>query len=245
MPKIQFQGTVHPPAVNITNIDFKIDLKMTGDCPEIRLRIRVINSQVLIDCETPGPCSSSLLSRIGLSYVRAAINPIAFKQGIGLSAELETILFEGGETKKFFYKNDSLRQIGSFSVPVAELQQMMLSERELATALDELVEALRTPAVVAINCGRAIEGLRKIMVPIDPTRKIGWNEIQNKLNFSRGYREYITNASTQPRHGDRTELRPEVLQELLERSWTIMQRFIEYRRRGNQTLPIAEFRFLK
>jgi hypothetical protein len=107
--------------------------------------------------------------------------------------------------------------------------------------MHELIEAITLPGLVAINCGRALDGLRNIILPNDTDRRSGWIKLQDELNLGKGFREFVMKISIPPRHGDRTDIPASVSQDILERSWKIMNRFIEYRRRGNQPLPISEF----
>ncbi len=83
-----------------------------------------------------------------------------------------------------------------------------------------------------------------MIVPIDPSRKLGWTKMQDYLNIGRSYREFIMTASTEPRHGDRSDVPAHISQQVVERSWVIMNRFLEYKKRGDKPLPIAEFPLL-
>lgn len=88
-----------------------------------------------------------------------------------------------------------------------------------------------------------MDGLRNILVPNDPDRKRGWGKLQEVLNIERSYRELIMRTSIPPRHGDRTDIPQDVGQEVLERAWIVMNRFIEYRKRGSEPLPLSKFPF--
>jgi len=81
---------------------------------------------------------------------------------------------------------------------------------------------------------------------IAPGEKTGeqWAKMRSALNLTEEYLKYITDLSKGPRHGERTRIEGESTTEITRRSWIIMNRFIEYRKRGNQDLPTSDFPLL-
>jgi hypothetical protein len=121
---------------------------------------------------------------------------------------------------------------------------MVITEPPLFLALNELIVAISIPGHITVNCGRAIESLRTILVPNDPTRAKAWAEMRKVLRLERSYLDFIIEASANPRHGDKSYLEQETAQEILERSWVIMNRFLEFRKKGSVGLPADEFSIL-
>lgn len=124
----------------------------------------------------------------------------------------------------------------------------LIREPALFLALRDLISAITYPGnaeLAVIDCARAVEGLRSLMVSAGTTRDKAWGVFQETLNIDRAYREYITSLSTGPRHGDKTQwISGPTIDEALKRSWTIMNRFLEFRKRGNERLPIRDFEML-
>jgi hypothetical protein len=54
----------------------------------------------------------------------------------------------------------------------------------------------------------------------------------------------LTDNAKDHRHGNRTVITDETANEITKRSWVIMNRFFEYRKRGSQPLSIDEFQIL-
>jgi hypothetical protein len=110
-------------------------------------------------------------------------------------------------------------------------------------ALNDLIVSITLPHQASVNCARDVEGLRVLMVPATD-RKQAWPIFQTNLNIDRAYREFVTDVSTGPRHGDRTWIPGTTVTEATKRAWIILNRFLEYRKRANQALPLADFPLL-
>lgn len=73
------------------------------------------------------------------------------------------------------------------------------------------------------------------------SRRGAWAAMQAALNISESYQKWVTDLSAKPRHADRSYQTGIDVREALKRTWTIMNRFLEYRRRGNIPLTPPEF----
>ncbi len=257
MPIIRFRGTIIPRRA------YRVDAgPLTLLWPEpdqsghMRFDVRIADSVVEVACTVP---TYSSTDSIELPHIRAfelarsLVDCVAFVDGVGLTLILEEVISPAGVVERILAKNSTLPKLcTAFSkspdaAPDRTLDAMLrlvMREPPLFLALNDLIVAATIPGQVAVNCGKAIEGLRAILVPNDPKRKQGWAALQNNLNITRSYREFITTTSTGPRHGDRTDIPKDTSQEVIERSWTIMNRFLEYRKRGSVPLPISDFPLL-
>jgi hypothetical protein len=200
---------------------------------------------VEVACTVPayGPGQNIGLPHIrALELARSVVDSVAFVDGVGLTLILEELITPAGVVLQVLAHNPKLPKLctafskAADATPERTLEAMtrlVIREPPLFLALNDLITAATIPGQVAVNCGRAIEGLRVIMVPNDPNRKQGWVALQDNLNVARSYREFITTTSTGPRHGDRTDIPEQTSQEVIERSWVIMNRFLEYRKRGS------------
>lgn len=183
---------------------------------------------------------------------RTAVDAYCYLAGWGLTVYLDTLVDPSGDVTTVLPKDESLAALcTAFDLKVASgpnsfdaLYRMLVAEPALFMALNDLIVSITLPHHATVNCARAIEGLRVLMAPSITDRQRAWPIFQDNLNIDRAYREYVTGVSTGPRHGDRTFIPGTVVTETTKRSWTIMNRFLEYRKSGNQPLAVADFQLL-
>ena len=153
-----------------------------------------------------------------------------------------------GAVKEIVIENQSLGSLcKSFSLDNPDFHDTLstfLHDPHLSWALRDLIEANTLPNHASINCARAVEALRVLMTGADTPRSKAWGEFQEALRLSREFREYITDVSTAPRHGNRAPIGSDVTNEITRRAWLIMDRYIVYKKRGSQPLPESEFPLL-
>lgn len=176
-----------------------------------------------------------------------------FATGAPLSVILDTAIDPHGQAFTLRVIHPKLAKLCTVTVSnpgfpgalaLGDVQDIVIREPRLFLALRDLISALTYTDVAVVDCARAIEGLRNIMVP-DEDREKAWPIFQENLNFDRAYREYVTKRAIAPRHGDRSQwISGEEIDEVLQRSWKIMNRFMEFRRRGNQPLRPPDFDLL-
>jgi len=106
--------------------------------------------------------------------------------------------------------------------------------------LNDLVSTLARPLEWTVNCARAIEGIGHLISPSKPKPE-QWEALRTNLNLSKDYLTLITNESKAPRHGQLLPVKNITLSEIRKRSWTVMDRFLTFRKIGNVPLPISDF----
>jgi hypothetical protein len=94
-----------------------------------------------------------------------------------------------------------------------------------------------------VNCGRALDGISRLISSSDDPKK-RWIELREKLNLSEPYTQLISNLSTAPRHGWTGPVDMTKVAEVRVRSWIILNRFLEFRKRQNAALRGPEFPLL-
>ncbi|MFZ0663107.1 MAG: hypothetical protein WAM66_10480, partial [Acidobacteriaceae bacterium] len=139
---------------------------------------------------------------------------------------------------------DWLRKTGHVTDNYEAMIRLVVKERLLLLALNDLIVPISHFNLATINCARAIEALRTAISVPGQTRERGWELMRKHLNLTKNYLDFVIDLSKEPRHGNRKA--PEVGQqaEVLKRAWTIMNRFLEFRKRGNIPLPLSKFRLL-
>lgn len=260
MPLIKFKGRVLPESSNLTlagvppfrmNEPVRADL-LTGMSIDFR-SIRIEKALIEIACEAnpfDHPSHLSWVHNRTMSIVRALVDLYSFASGCVFGVILDTYVDPDGKSTHLRIANDALARLCTFSKPdpTDELSiefdrvlDLLITEPEAFLAMRDLISGLTFVNSTAVDCARAIEGLRRIMAG-DDDRKRGWAVMQNDLHVSQTYLTFITDISALPRHGARPYIPHQTVHEILERSWNIMNRFLELRRRGS--LPISEFPLL-
>jgi hypothetical protein len=118
----------------------------------------------------------------------------------------------------------------------------ILSDTQVFIALDDLISAVIYHHQTQASCGRAIERIRNLITTAKGSG--GWKDMQLALNISREFQEKNSKESRGNRHGDSAAVPGPVVSKTVERTWAVMNRFIEYRRRGNVPLREPDFPLL-
>jgi hypothetical protein len=91
----------------------------------------------------------------------------------------------------------------------------------------------------AANCGRAVDRIRQIIAPsLDGAA--AWQETHKTLNISRGDQEWVSKQSKDTRHGDNTFVSGAVISEVIQRTWALLNRCLEYQKRGSPPLAASD-----
>ena len=122
--------------------------------------------------------------------------------------------------------------------------RLVLKERALLLALNDLIAPVSQFNLATINCARVIESLRSAMATSGWTRDQEWEFMRQQLNLTKPYIQFVIGLSVEPRHGKRKAPEDGQQDEITKRAWIIMNRFLEYRKRGSHQLPLAEFELL-
>lgn len=258
MPILHFTGKILPydPSAFVLAIKDLPSVEWNDQFSGQTLKIATKIDQSIIDIEfevqhfNENDDLSSLLMR-AWDLARAAVDLYCFKVGWGLTVYIDKLIKPDGSVSTIRPEaplvaghatalDSTNPNVNNFDV----CYRLMLVEPGLFMSMNDLIVSITLPHHASVNCARAIEGLRTLMVPGEPDRKKAWPIFQSNLNIERSYREPVTDTSTGPRHGDRTWIPGSVVNDIVERSWIIMNRFLEYRKGGNMPLPKSEFPLL-
>jgi hypothetical protein len=255
MPIVRFLGAVLP-LVSNASIGTTPQLTCTTDDGLVaEVSVGIIDAHVLVECNvnrTPTITDLDYLYIRAMDFSRAAVDILTFASGCALNVHLHTLENEG-EFSALRLLDPSLALIcTSYNLDAKTSEEKdglrrivlaVFSDPAIFMALNDLTQAIAIPHYTEINCGRVLDGLRKIMAPgLEP--KQGWATMQKTLQVSEGYMEWVSKHSTNPRHGDRSPKEREILQEIAARTWRVMNRFLEYKKREDKTLPASEFPLL-
>jgi hypothetical protein len=256
MPQVRFKGRVLPDYFRVSlgspmtlsrpALDIGLDISFTIDVRE---------SVIGIDCVL----SRSNPRDINHIYVRVAdlanavVNMIAFGTGLGLTAVLESFTDPNGTDHQLRVEYRKLAQFcTAFRLGAsqddddfAQIYELVLENADLMWALNDLIQAITLPHAVPVNCGRVIDSIRLMITPSARKKKAGWDQMQRVLRADQAYLKFISDHSEHPRHGARAPISGPITMEILERTWTVMNRFLEFRKRGSQPLSPSNFPLLR
>lgn len=240
MAKIQFTGRVFP----IDTVMLVVPpVALIGGNVKGEMSIRIENSVLQIDGDVDHYTEESLLPLYLAVYqfVRSVIDAIVFATGHGLLLSIDMFTGPDGGKKNIRSFDAILEPVCTHSV----ISILVLSEKEpeIALALNDLAETLERPHDAVVGCARAIERIRHQVAP-GMDRKPQWNAMRDSLNISKDYIDMVTALSAAPRHGDSKQPPGAETIEARKRAWVIMNRFLEFRKRNNQPLPLSEFPLL-
>lgn len=197
--------------------------------------------------------TSTLCAR-GANLMRAYMDAAAFSTGLGFVMTWTYMQKPDGKMYDISSGNEYLAPLcTAYTFPPRnaienqefnEIVRLMLGEPQLLGAMMDLADTLYFHHQTPTNCGRVLDALRKALAP-NKAPSAGWTVLQKALRLSRSYTEWISEQSTDPRHGERVTPIPEqTVKEISIRTWNIVNRFLEYRKRGNHPLPESEFSLL-
>ena len=242
-----FRGKVLPVAANFTlknalSFDWIWDERnMT-----ISFKVSIAASDIHVECAVPNYRDADIveLHRRAYDLCRANVSMNAFRQGVGLFVVLDRFTSPTGRQVNIMGHDGRLPPLCTAIHDDNDFNTVFLSvlkEPILIRHLSDLIISISTPHEAIINCSRVIEGIKHLVAPNEDDDSKAWQQMRSALNVDKAYLTLITESSTNARHG-RAERRGGLLvNEIVLRSWTVMNRFMEYRKRGNVPLESKDF----
>jgi len=193
------------------------------------------------------------LHKIAFDLARATVHLYTFASGNTLAVIFNRFIGVDGKEIPFLIQHPQLAQLCSaFSLTpgpgewgVGDAAYVVFTDHMVFTALAHLVGAVSHHSETVVNCARAIETLRTAVALPGASRKDAWEQFRTALNVEKKFLKLITDTSTEGRHGQGTFIPGEVTGEIIRRAWIIMNRFLEFRKRGNQPLSAPDFPLLE
>jgi hypothetical protein len=126
-----------------------------------------------------------------------------------------------------------------------QMFRLVAQEPTLIQLLGELIHAITVPHETCQSCALTVDGLKNLIAGQDVPDKVAWQQMRDALRVDEAYLKYITDSSKDVRHGKGVRIEGDVTTEVAQRAWSVMNRFLEYRKRGSAPLPAVEFPILK
>jgi hypothetical protein len=119
---------------------------------------------------------------------------------------------------------------------------MVFGNMDLAHALNDLIAAITRPHEALVSCARAMDRIKHLIAPAGAKDNNAWQAMRTALRVDEAYLKFITDPSKGPRHGRPGYTPGSVTNEVTQRAWAIMNRYLEFRKAGG-SLP-AHFTLL-
>jgi hypothetical protein len=255
MPTVHLLGAVLPLDLRVSCADIPTVHVEVEDGLTFNLMPTIVEGKIDVECSTNSMNSPdmSYICMRALDTCRAAANLVGFSTGYGLFVHLHTLIYDTGYESPIAPSQTQLSKlctaykVGSGGEKETETMRSLFSlvvENEtLSLALNDLIEAISFPHYGAINCARALDGLRNLVAP-GVSKPQGWLLTQSALNASDPYLRFISKQSEGVRHADYSQKVKVDTEESVKRMWVLMDRFLHYKRNGNQSLARPEFELL-
>lgn len=249
MAKITFSGRVIGANTNMKGpLNVRADPQLIG--PAFIASITIVDSVVKAECDVPDYKDSDLMDVLlqVRHLVTSVVDILIFSSCTALTVILERVRVDEKQGPIKIMGPPEIHGLctaieSSNQLPVA--LELILSEQHLALTLRDLVSAIMDNNNSLVSCARAVEGIRHMVADEGLSIVDAWGQMRARLNLDRTYIQPVTSHSVDHRHGKKDYITPEIYRDVMVRSWTIMNRFLEYRKRGNQTLPLTDFPVLK
>lgn len=247
---IRFSGRVLPKHAAIS---LSIKPTISWNIDQIGVSVQFIchidNSNIDVECQLDEYKPEYLVAIYmrALDLCRAQVDLIGFKMGWGLTTVLESFTDPQGATTQIFPRDETLGALCTTFTLDKHFDQLCVKVIEspcLFMALRDLISAISLPHVSLVDCARAIERLRHLVAKPDAKDVQAWEQLREALHIEKAYLKYITDHSTDPRHGRPGHTTGTETTEVTRRSWVIMNRYLEYLKRGEVPLSLAEFPLL-
>jgi hypothetical protein len=254
MPTLRFTGQILPRCFPINLEAYPIvnmwDAVNSTDLGTMKLSISDSEFTIQVDMFTALTDErTGEAMRSAHDLVEDLLSLLSFQTGRALSLVIEKIHYEDGTIHEVGIEDQSLPKFATALQSDEDFTKVVWmvnndrNDRSLSLALRDLAASIDTVYAAPINCARVIETIRNYFIPPGQRRKHGWAPMREALNISQQFLERITDAARGPRHGDWPRA-PHFFPPLREMAWQVMNRFLEYRKRGNQLLPDSEFPLL-
>jgi len=256
MPTVSFLGKTFP--------SISVKLSYTNPLPitwlvdqagQVAFKVKIENSDIQVDCtvSTYTEKTASALLRPAYDLARGMVDLAAFSCGFGWFVFIDTFIDPGGKRKSLIYTHHEMSaECTAFNMnPTTPEERLafdkvitaVFTDTALMFAISDLVETIVKGNIQPVNCGRVLDGLRKMVAPsLSPSA--GWRVLRGIVNVDEKYMRFVSDLATQPRHGDRSFIAGPQVWESVRRCWIIMNRYLEYRKRDKQRLPLTDFPML-
>ncbi len=247
MPTVHFYGEVLPRA-------FRVSLsnppEINWEVPErglsLRFLLEIKNSQVHITVHANKYSDDDMVSLYMRAWdiARTCVELVAFRKAWGVEVVLTKFVKPDGVEAEIVFNDPRLEPIcKSYDLEngFPEMLKIVLGSPAIFSLLHDLIRAITVPHASTVTCARVVDGIKHLIASGAPSRAKEWLQMREALRVDETYVRLITDHSKDARHGKAVHIPGNVTSEIAKRAWTIMDRFLEYKKRNAGPLPIPEY----
>lgn len=248
MATVHLLGHVVPgePQISLDNVP-EFDWKWEEHDFSFHFKISVKFSVVDVECTLPDykPEYLTEIHRRSFDMARSMVNLAAFSQGYGWFLVFDHFMDDRGSTTPFIAHDPEIAKLCTTCAGsgYGEMLPIVATDHALTRHLNDLIQAISVPHETT-SCARVVDGLKSMIAPT-ASDSAAWAQMQKTLRVDKNYLKLITDASREARHGKHMRIEGDVTMEITRRAWKIMDRYLEFRKRGGKApLPESEFPIL-
>jgi hypothetical protein len=209
----------------------------------ITFRISISLSIIDVECLNPSmaTCGVDIYLARAMDLSRAATSLLCFSSSKYFYPDLDTVHFSDGRSDKILLANRTLASLCTSFNPDSDdaqsVSEIVFSGLRLMLAPRDLIDVHINPHIAAVNCARVVDTIKHLITPAPGTsEKQKWKNMHDCLNTTQSYIKHVTTSSREHRHGKPDPKTGDELTEIVKRTWTVMDRFLHYKKRGDARL---------
>lgn len=245
MPEIVFIGQIHPQGAKFTLKNFPRIPVTQSPVGTIGVSVQIIDAKITAICDADHLVDDHFIYcySCSIEVVRLIVDLYAVGNRVGLVAVFEKTRLIGGDFIDFTLHSDAVPILTSYDISknMAAVSALAFQNAYLRAALHDLGETLLDANMIAINCARAVEAIRHLIAAPNSTPAEAWVSMRELLRVDRSFIQLVTDTSTGPRHGRRDGVDPIINQEIMRRSWIILDRYLHLKLNSNGRLAEEAF----
>ncbi len=243
MPKVSFIGRIIPPSIG-TSAHAPVRYRSAILGLEILIRTRVAGSHVVVEIDSDQYDERIHFEEffiVATHMARTTVNLLAFASAMGMSVALYSVITPDGRWRKLHFVESALANITTAVSTVSgylpfpetmKVAEIIFNDQAVFMTLNDLIQAITVYGTAPVNCGRVVDSIGRMIKPVGPKDRIEWAAMHEALNVTRDYQEWITKQSKGPRHARPTFIPAHVGQEIICRTWTLFNRYLEVQETG-------------
>lgn len=242
-----FIGRVVPDHVPLTvaySPEFKRTPNLDGE-PECVMKVSLCEGEfrVSVEVEEYSDQDAMALFQAAWDAAQHLANTAGFTKAVPYQVIIDFIERPDGSIKALALGDPLLRSLVSFTdEDIETIADLLIEDHAVGQLMWDLLSMLSRTHYAPISYGRIAESIAQLVAPSAKPKSM-WNTTREELLVSEGFLRRLTEVSTDPRHGKRTPVSAELNRELSIMCWKLVDRYLQYRLRG-EVLPEDEFPML-
>ena len=244
MPVFTFRGRVQPETLDLSIVYEPVvkvaDSELFGAAI---FAAKVEDGQMTIEVTVEdGEQDYANLHFYATDLSRTMMDVAALRDGVAYRCDLTEVDLPDGTQHGIVLADRILAQAAGHITPerYEAVLDLALTDMQIARVVSDAAVMLSWSHYTPIAAGRIVDALVRIVTGGRDSK--AWSAFREAMRVDRAYLQFLTDAATAPRHGNRVYVSGSDNKELATRAWTLLDRFVIHRLSG--ALDPEEFPFL-